>query len=178
MTCREGTKGKITKECWTIVVLLYLSKIHRSGEDRDWSEGVMSGGWWWEIHWSSTRCPWQCRKRLWTTVSSMSVCEGGEHFKHQPVNRRLSSKVDQIFILSVTLSQEHGLTAFGNRVLGRRFGPKRDEETDKWRRMSNEEVRIIYIYIYTHICIYTCNQFHILHTCKITTATGWQSNCS
>jgi len=23
-----------------------------------------------------------------------------------------------------------------------------------------------------------CNQFHILYTCKITTATGWQPNCS
>ena len=147
MTCREGTKGKIRKECWTVVVLLYLSKIQRSDEGRDWSEGVMSGGWWWEIHWSSTRCPWQCRKRLWTTVSSRSACEGGEHFKHQPVNRRFSSKVDQIFVLSVTLSQEHGLTAFGNRVQGRGFGPKRDEETGEWRR---EEVRVIYRHTHTH----------------------------
>ena len=60
--------------------------------------------------------------------------------------------MDHIFILSVTQSREHRLRAFGNRVLERRFGPKRDEETGKWRRMSEEEVRVIYIYIYTQYC--------------------------
>jgi hypothetical protein len=31
-----------------------------------------------------------------------------------------------------------------NRVLGRIFRPKRDEVTDKWRKLHNEEVHDIY----------------------------------
>jgi hypothetical protein len=30
---------------------------------------------------------------------------------------------------------------FGNRVLGRIFGPKRDELTGEWRKLHNEELR-------------------------------------
>jgi hypothetical protein len=47
--------------------------------------------------------------------------------------------VDQIFILSVTVSQEHRLRAFGNGGLGRSSVSERDEDTDKWRRMRKEE---------------------------------------
>jgi len=33
---------------------------------------------------------------------------------------------------------------FGNRVLRRIFGPKRDEETEKWRRLHNDEFYHLY----------------------------------
>jgi hypothetical protein len=32
---------------------------------------------------------------------------------------------------------------FGNRVLRRIFGPKRDEVTGEWRKLNNEELRIV-----------------------------------
>ena len=33
---------------------------------------------------------------------------------------------------------------FGNRVLRRVFGPKRDEVTGEWRKLHNEELRGLY----------------------------------
>jgi hypothetical protein len=39
---------------------------------------------------------------------------------------------------SLTLSEEHRLRVFENRVLRRIFGPKRDEVTGEWRKMHNE----------------------------------------
>jgi hypothetical protein len=33
---------------------------------------------------------------------------------------------------------------FGNRVLRRIFGPKRDEVTGEWRKLHNEELRDLY----------------------------------
>jgi len=38
------------------------------------------------------------------------------------------------------LREELRLRVFGNRVLRRIFGPKRDEETGKWRKLHNEKV--------------------------------------
>jgi hypothetical protein len=43
---------------------------------------------------------------------------------------------------SLTLREEHGLMVFENRVLGRIFGPKRDEVTGESRKMHNEELHI------------------------------------
>jgi hypothetical protein len=45
---------------------------------------------------------------------------------------------------SVTLSEEHRLRVFENRVLRRIFGPKRDEVTGEWRKLHNEELHILY----------------------------------
>jgi hypothetical protein len=45
---------------------------------------------------------------------------------------------------SVTLREEHRLRVFENRVLRRRFGPKRDEVTVEWRRLHNEELNDLY----------------------------------
>jgi len=42
------------------------------------------------------------------------------------------------------LREEHGLTAFENRVLRRIFGPKRDEVTGEWRKLHNEELNDLY----------------------------------
>jgi hypothetical protein len=45
---------------------------------------------------------------------------------------------------SLTLSEEHNLRLFENRVLGRIFGPKRDEVTGEWRKLHNEELHNLY----------------------------------
>jgi hypothetical protein len=41
---------------------------------------------------------------------------------------------------SLTLSEEHRLRVFENRVLRRIFGPKRDEVIGGWRKLHNEEL--------------------------------------
>jgi hypothetical protein len=45
---------------------------------------------------------------------------------------------------SLTLREEHRLRVFENRVLRRIFGPKRDEVTDEWKKLHNEELRYLY----------------------------------
>jgi hypothetical protein len=45
---------------------------------------------------------------------------------------------------SLTLREEHSLRVFGNRVLRRIFGPKRDEVTGEWRKLHNEELHNLY----------------------------------
>jgi hypothetical protein len=44
----------------------------------------------------------------------------------------------------LTLREEHRLGVFGNKVLRRIFGPKRDEVTGGWRKLHNEELRDLY----------------------------------
>ena len=41
---------------------------------------------------------------------------------------------------SLTLREEHRLRVFQNRVLRRIFGPKRDEVTEEWRKLHNEDL--------------------------------------
>jgi hypothetical protein len=45
---------------------------------------------------------------------------------------------------SLTLKEEHRLRVFENRVLGRIFGPKRDEVTGEWRKLHSEELHNLY----------------------------------
>jgi hypothetical protein len=45
---------------------------------------------------------------------------------------------------SHTLREKHRLRVFENRVLRRIFGPKRDEVTDEWRKLHNEELHDLY----------------------------------
>jgi hypothetical protein len=45
---------------------------------------------------------------------------------------------------SLALREEHRLRVFENRVLRRIFGPKRDEVTEEWRKLHNEELRDLY----------------------------------
>ena len=45
---------------------------------------------------------------------------------------------------SLTLRKEHRLRVFENRVLRRIFGDKRDEVTEKWRRLHMEELYDLY----------------------------------
>ena len=43
-----------------------------------------------------------------------------------------------------TLSDEHRLRVFENRVLRRIFGPMRDGVTGEWRKLHNEELNDLY----------------------------------
>jgi hypothetical protein len=45
---------------------------------------------------------------------------------------------------SLTLREENRLRVFENRVLRRIFGPKRDEVTEVWRKLHNEELHGLY----------------------------------
>jgi hypothetical protein len=45
---------------------------------------------------------------------------------------------------SLTLREEHRLRVFENRVLRRIFGLKRDEVTEEWRKLHNEEICDLY----------------------------------
>jgi hypothetical protein len=42
------------------------------------------------------------------------------------------------------LREKRRLRVFENRVLGRIFGPNRDEVTEKWRKLHNEELIDLY----------------------------------
>jgi hypothetical protein len=42
------------------------------------------------------------------------------------------------------LREERRLKVFENRVLRRVFGPKRDKETEEWRKLHNEELNGLY----------------------------------
>ena len=41
---------------------------------------------------------------------------------------------------SLTMREEQRLRVFENRVLRKKFGPKRDEETGDWRRLHNKDL--------------------------------------
>jgi len=45
---------------------------------------------------------------------------------------------------SLILREERRLRMFENRVLRRVFGPKRDEVTEEWRKLHNEELNDLY----------------------------------
>jgi hypothetical protein len=47
-------------------------------------------------------------------------------------------------IWSLTLREERGLRVDETRVLGRIFGPKRDEVTGEWRKLYTEELNDLY----------------------------------
>jgi hypothetical protein len=42
------------------------------------------------------------------------------------------------------LREDRRLRVFENRVLGRAFGPRRDEVTGEWRKLHNEELNDLY----------------------------------
>jgi hypothetical protein len=46
--------------------------------------------------------------------------------------------------LSLTLREERRLRVFENRVLRGILGPKRDEVTEEWRKLHNEELTDLY----------------------------------
>ena len=70
------------------------------------------------------------------------------------LSKNLKIKIYRIIILpvvlygcetwSLTLREERTLRVFENRVLRRIFGPRRDEVTEEWRKLHNEEVNDLY----------------------------------
>jgi hypothetical protein len=42
---------------------------------------------------------------------------------------------------------------FENGVLRRIYAPKRDEVTGEWRKLHNEELHILLVFIFLHLCI-------------------------
>ena len=77
-----------------------------------------------------------------------------ESFVFQFAIQKLKIKIYRIIILPVflngcetcllTLREERRLRVFENRVLGRIFGPKRDEVTGEWRKLHNKELSDLY----------------------------------
>jgi hypothetical protein len=51
--------------------------------------------------------------------------------------------IPKIFLF-LALKEEHRLREFQNGVLRRIFGPKRDEMTEGWRKLHNEEFHDVY----------------------------------
>jgi hypothetical protein len=45
---------------------------------------------------------------------------------------------------SLALREKRGLSVFDNRVLRRKFRPKRDEVTGEWRKLHSEELNDLY----------------------------------
>jgi len=69
------------------------------------------------------------------------------------LSKNLKIKIYRTVILPVvlygcetwlTLRGERKLRAFENMVLRRIFGPRRDEITEEWRRLHNEELNDLY----------------------------------
>jgi hypothetical protein len=70
------------------------------------------------------------------------------------LSRKVKVKINKTIILpvvlygcetwSLTLSEEHRLRVFENRILRRIFGPKKDEVTGEWRKLHNEELHNLY----------------------------------
>jgi hypothetical protein len=44
----------------------------------------------------------------------------------------------------LTVREEHRLRVFANRMLRRKFGPKKDEMMGGWRKLHNEELHNLY----------------------------------
>jgi hypothetical protein len=68
------------------------------------------------------------------------------------VSRNVKVKIYKTIILTVVLCEtwsvilraEHRLRVFGNTVLRRIFGPKRDVVTGEWRKLHSEALRNLY----------------------------------
>src|SRR5215475_1528520 len=91
--------------------------------------------------------------------SSLNLGNACYHSVQNLLSSRLLSKnlkinIFRIIILSVvlygcetwslTLREKHRLRVFENRVLRRVFGPKRDEVIGEWRKLHNEELKVLY----------------------------------
>ena len=78
---------------------------------------------------------------------------GAESFIFQVAIKYLKIKIRTIILpiavygcetWSLTLREERRLRVFENRVLRRIFEPKRDEVTEEWRKLHNEELNDMY----------------------------------
>jgi hypothetical protein len=79
---------------------------------------------------------------------------GEEFLSSTWLSKTVKIKIYRIIILpvvlygcetwSLTLKEERRPRVFENRVLRRIFGPKRDEITEDWRKVHNEELNDLY----------------------------------
>jgi hypothetical protein len=44
-----------------------------------------------------------------------------------------------------TLREEHRVRVFGNRVMKNKFGTKRNEMTEGWRKFHGEDIRVLFV---------------------------------
>ena len=58
--------------------------------------------------------------------------------------KQLSSAIDGADTWSLTLRDERRLRVFENRVFRRVLGTERDEVTEEWRKLHNEELSDLY----------------------------------
>jgi hypothetical protein len=64
---------------------------------------------------------------------------------------------------SLTLREEYRLRVFGNRVLRRISGPKREEVAGGWRRLHNEELYNLYASPFIIMVIKTRRMIQVGH---------------
>jgi len=79
---------------------------------------------------------------------------GAESFVFQVAIQKFKDQLNRTIILpvvlngcetwSLTLRDKRKLRVFENMVLRRIFGPRRDEVTEEWRRLHNEEINDLY----------------------------------
>ena len=95
------------------------------------------------------------RKKYKSRLKSGNACYYSvqNRLSSRLLSRNLKIKIYRIIILPVlygcetwllTLREECRLRVFENRVLKRIFGPRRDEVTEEWRKLPNEELNDLY----------------------------------
>jgi dolichol kinase len=96
-----------------------------------------------------------CTKKIRKSLNSGETCN---HLVQALLSSRLGIKMFRTLILSVvlygfeawrlTLTEEHRLMLFANRVLRKIFGSKRDEVSGDWRKLHSEELPDLYFVIF------------------------------
>jgi hypothetical protein len=91
---------------------------------------------------------------MYTVFGECLLPFGSESLSSRLLSRNVKVKIYKTIILlvvfygcetwSLTLREEHRQKVFENMVLRRIFGPKRGEVTREWRKLHNEELRIMY----------------------------------
>jgi hypothetical protein len=94
--------------------------------------------------WSVGRLVWCPEWDIFAVSSSAVKCQNMTFIGPSTLHIILPVVLYGCETWSLTLSEEHGLGVFENRVLRRIFGPKRDEVTGEWRKLHNEELHDLY----------------------------------
>jgi hypothetical protein len=98
------------------------------------------------------------QKEIKSRSNSGNACYHSVHslLSSRLLSKNLNIRIYKIIILpavlygcetwSLTLREEHRLRVFENRMPRRILGRKRDEVTEEWRKLHNEELRDLYPY--------------------------------